>query len=218
MNKKENIIDKILGKRINDVTFKLIFYSAAGSVIGAVGFLLLQIQTLRDSYKTIAEQKSITILDESGNVFKKRLYQTNEDIATIFAITYIKKSLGFGYLNYNRIINFVKVYSTKEVTDSFFKRIKESLKQLKILNGTYNVKFLNFQLKNEEGSNNRFILYAKINHELISESENKSKTLFIKTIIEFTEPTTINASGFFVTDFEMELFNPEKHNAILGIE
>lgn len=212
--KKANPINTLLSQRITDRTFKLIFFSVAGTVVGAVIFLLLQIQTLRGSYETIAKQQAVTILDESGNVFKKRLYETNIDIATIFGITYAKKSLGYGYLNYNRILNFVKVFSTREVSDKFYGKIKTSLRQLKILNGTNVAKIISYKMNNADGSNKKFILQARMHQELISESQHNLNDLFLQLTMEFAEPTSINSSGIFVTKYEIEPYDMEKHQPI----
>lgn len=216
--KKINPFSKLLETRITDKTFKMIFFGTAGTVIGAVLFLLSQIQTLRSSYETIASQKSITILDESGNVFKKKLYETNMDVATIFGITYIKKIMGYGYLNYNRIINFIKVFSSKQVTDDFNKKVRKSLKQLKILNGTNIAKILEYKIKNKDNSNKKFILQAVVNKELVSESKNMNTKLFIQLTMEFLEPTYINSSGIFITKFEIEQYDVEKHQVIFEKE
>jgi hypothetical protein len=214
--KKKNPLDILLNQRITDRTFKLIFFSAAGTVVGSVAFLLLQIQTLRESYESIASQKSVTVLDESGNVFNKRLYETNEDIATIFGITYIKKTLGYGYLNYNRILNFIKTFSTREVTDAFKARVSTDIKQLKVLNGTKVAKLNRYILENKNNSNKEFVLQAKVTQVLISESKHTSNLYYVRLILKFSEPTPLNSSGLFVTKFEMEQYNEEKHAAIFG--
>ena len=214
--KKINILEKILSTRITDKSFKIIFFTTAISVIGSVVYLLLQSITFKESFETIAKQKSITIIDESGTVFKKRLYETNMETATIFGITFIKKAFGYGYLNYNRILNFVKVFSSEEVTNNFISRIKSELKQINILNGTNIVKILQYKMTNKNNSNKEFELFLNINKEFISESTNVQKLLFVKMKITFAEPTNVNASGIYVTNLEFEEFDTDKHSKIFN--
>lgn len=211
MKLKSKLVTKILETRITDTTFKTIFLGAAGLVVFSVIFLLLQTVTLRDSIYTITKQQAITILDESGNVFKKKLYETNFDIATIFGITYVKKSLGYGYLNYNRVANFLKIYSMEDVYDKQNVLISGALKQLKIINGSNIVKINNYNLKNIDSSNNKFIFKAIVNQELVSESKSNKALYFVSMNIEFKEPSTINASGIYTTSYNIELYDAEKH-------
>jgi len=206
-----DFIDKLLSTRITDSKFKIIFFSSVGSMLFASFVLLSQIITIKDSVKTITEQESITVIDESGNVFKKKLYQNNIDIATIFGITYIKKSLNYGYLNYNNIVNFIKTFSSKEVTDNYIDLISKSLKQLKVLNGTYISKINNYKIINKEGSNEDFEMFFIVTQELVSEAKSERKRFFAKISISFREPTVINSSGLFVTDYKLEIYDEKVH-------
>jgi len=213
--KKDNVIQKLLKKRMTDASFKMIFFSTAFLVVLSVFFLLSQVNNLRESYESIANQKSITILDESGNVFKKKLFHTNIDIATLFSISYVKKSLGYSYLNYNRIQQFMKIYSTRDVARKHYLKISKSLKQLKIVNGTNITTLSNYKIQNDsQRSNKDFIFEGIITQKLISESLNQEKTFYVRMKIKFDEPTSINSSGMYITSYQLELYDQEKHEQI----
>jgi len=209
-------LDKILKTRITDRSFKVIFFSTAMIVLGSVLFLLLQAQTMKDSVETLASQKSITVISEDGTQFKKKIYETNTDIATIFAITYTKKALGFGYLNYKDVFNFLQVYSDTSVVSKYKKKIltNTALKQLNILNATYKTKILQYKINNVNNSNKNFEFLTLVEQTLLSETQTTRKKLVTRIKIDFTEPTTINSSGIFVTNFEIEDYDVDKHESI----
>lgn len=210
--KKSNSLDKILKVRLTDTSLKMFFFSTTALVVGAVGYLLYQTDSLKSSVESMSKQKSITIIDESGTIFKKKLYETNQDIATIFAITYAKKSLGYGYLNFNDIYNFVKVFSSKEVVNKYEKIVKTSLQQLKILNATYKTKIIKYKMENKPNSNKNFDFIAIIEQKLVSPSEVRAEKLLVKLEVEFNEPTDINSSGIFVTSSDITKYNSEEHD------
>jgi hypothetical protein len=206
------MIKKILGKRLTDGMLKIIlFISVLLITVSLLGFLS-RIIILEQKWFEIAKNKEIVVMDESGNVWQKKLYSDSNQIAVLFAFSFLKNSLSYNYKNYNDVLRYIRnLVSTPSVADTIKSQIEKELKRMKIVNGEYSVVIDNYIVTQK---NNVYEGIYLIKHSLSSETIRNNKTYIVRLNVSLEAPTILNSSGFFISKFEKELYDPDKHGEI----
>jgi hypothetical protein len=203
-------INKLLENRTTDKQFKIMYLSSIAVFLMAILYMLYTSSKLEESIKTYSEQKEISIIDQEGTEHKQKFYSIKQNLAGLFAVKVIKSAMGYGYLNYDENIKFLRNFSTIESSKKTTNIIKNSLKTIKILNGTFKVKIENIKIPKPINVN-EYLIHAKIKQDLISETKNSSVTLYIKLKLKFLESTEFNRKGLYIIDFNKYKYDDEKH-------
>jgi len=211
------MLNKILQIRLTDNLLKLILMGSV--VLVSISLLLLwtRIIVLENKWFEIAKKKEVVIMDETGNVWQKKMYGNQQEITVLFSISFIKNTLSYNYKNYNKVYKYIKNITSKEsINQKIKKTIEEDLKQIKIINGEYSVSIDNYKIKQVSGKEYEGVYLIK--HFLNSETTKLTKNLLINMKVTLEAPTNNNSSGYFISDFDIRKYDSEKDAKIFSNE
>jgi len=206
------MLDKIFGKRLTDGMLKLLLLLSIILIGGSLFLFWSKINLLEQKWFEIAKSKEVVVMDETGNVWQKKLYSDTNDIAVLFGISFLKNALSYNYKNYNKVYQYISnLTSSTEITNEIKEQIEDQLKEMKIVNGEYSVIINNYRIKQED---NKYKGVYLIKHSLNSDTKKSSNTYIVFMDVSLEAPTVMNSSGYFISKFEKEKFDVDKHMSL----
>lgn len=206
------IIKKILGKRLTDNMLKILLLITVILITSSLILFWSRIVTLENKWFEIAKKKEVVVMDEAGNVWQKKLYSDANDIAVLFGFSFLKNSLSYNYKNYNKVYSYIQnLTSNSDINLEIREIIEEELKQIKIINGEYSVIINNYKVLKK---GNVYKGTYLIKHVLDSETYKGSTNYIVNMDVSLEAPTLNNSSGFFISRFDREVYDPDKHENI----